>query len=520
MSRLDNLTWPIPVLGHWPDEPDRHHAIVIGAGIGGLTAAALLARRGCKVLVLEAHDRPGGCCSSWTRRVLGSDATLRRFIFDAGVQDISGLGPGGPVRSLLTELGAQHRLDWRRVRHRYILDGLCLDLSQKGAEFGSELRRLFPHEAEGISALLEEIAAVYTDMYTGIAAARGVPTPPLTSSEAMTWPSRHPRAARWVGVPFVEMLATYVTNPSLKRLLTTIAEYVTDEPQLLSAFEMVPLFGYYFNGGYYPAGGSQRIANLLRTVIEAHGGRVELRCTANKLMIERGRVTGVVCTRRRQERLERASIVLSNGDLVWSLTKLLDPMLLPPRYLRRIHALNRGPSAVLVSLGLDRVPDLPARVFVSRDGLQFGIGNPSAIDGSVASPGCAAVTLLCLLPESEKRRWFVLERSAYRQAKADIGERLLAAAAAVIPDLREQICYMQVAAPPTFTRYLRSFDGSIYGAARGQWTPPIKTPVPGLMLLGGGGQTGPGIEAVVIAGTAAANLIAPPNAASCGVVCT
>jgi all-trans-retinol 13,14-reductase len=520
MSSLGSWTWPIPDLGHWPDGPDRHHAIVIGAGIGGLTAAALLARRGYKVLVLEAHDRPGGCCSSWTRRVRRFDATERRFVFDAGVQDISGLGAGGPVRSLLTELGAEHRLDWRRVRHRYILDGLNLDLSRDGAEFGTELRHLFPHEAGGILALLEEIAAVYTDMYTGSAATGGVPAPPLTASEAMTWASRHPRAARWLGVPFVEMLAIYVTDPNLKRLLTTIAEYVTDEPQHLSAIEMVPLFGYYFDGGYYPAGGSQRLANLLCAVIEAHGGRVELRCTANKIVIERGRVAGLVCTNRRQERVEWASIVLSNGDLVSSLTTLLDPTLLPPRYLGRIHAINRGPSAVLVSLGLDRVPDLPARVFVSRDGLQFGIGNPSAIDGSVASPGCAAVTLLCLLPESERRRWFSLERSAYGRAKADIGERLLAAAATVIPDLREQICYMQVAAPPTFTRYLRSAHGSIYGAARGQWTPPIKAPVPGLMLVGGGGQTGPGIEAVVIAGTAAANLIAPLNAASGLAVCT
>src|SRR6516162_3779400 len=184
MSRLDNLTWPIPVLGHWPDEPNRHHAIVIGAGMGGLTAAALLARRGYKVLVLEAHDRPGGCCSSWKRRVRGSDTTPRHFVFDAGVQDISGLGPCGPVRSLLTELGAQHRLDWRRVRHRYLLDGLCLDLGRDGAEFDTELRRLFPHEAEGISALLGEIAAVYTDIYAEIAAMCRVPAPPLAASEA------------------------------------------------------------------------------------------------------------------------------------------------------------------------------------------------------------------------------------------------------------------------------------------------------------------------------------------------
>jgi phytoene dehydrogenase-like protein len=515
---LGSWTWPIPELGRWPEEPDRHHAIVIGAGMGGLTAAALLARRGCKVLVLEAHDRPGGCCSSWTRRVRGSDATPRRFVFDAGVQDISGLGPGGPVRSILTQLGAQDSIEWLRVRHRYLLDGLCVDLSREGAEFGAELRRLFPDEAEGISALLDEIAGVYTDIHAEIAATCGVPAPPLAGLEATTWLSRRPRAARWFGVPFAEMLSAYVTNADLKRLLTTIAEYVTDEPQLLSAIEMVPLYGYYFQGGYYPAGGSQRLADLLRAVIEANGGRVELRCTARKILIERGRVAGLLCASWRRERVERASVVVSNGDLVSTLTTLLDPTLLPPRYLQRIHAINRGPSAVLVSLGLDRIPDLPARVFVRRDGLHFGIGNPSAIDRSVASPGCAAVTLLHLLADSEKRRWFGLQGGAYSRAKADIGERLLAAAATVIPGLRERICYMQVATPPTFTRYLRSADGSIYGAARGQWTPPIKAPVPGLMLLGGGGRTGPGIEAVVIAGAMAANLIAPPHAAAGGAV--
>src|SRR5262249_59941025 len=99
----------IRLLGRRPDEPERHHVIVIGAGMGGLTAAALLARRACKVLVLEAHDRPGGCCSSWTRRVRGSDATPRRFVFDAGVQDISGLGPRGAVGSLRAVLGALAR---------------------------------------------------------------------------------------------------------------------------------------------------------------------------------------------------------------------------------------------------------------------------------------------------------------------------------------------------------------------------------------------------------------------------
>jgi phytoene dehydrogenase-like protein len=141
--------------------------------------------------------------------------------------------------------------------------------------------------------------------------------------------------------------------------------------------------------------------------------------------------------------------------------------------------------------------------------LQLGIGNPSVIDSSVASPGCAALTLLRLLPEAEKECWFASDRRTYRQAKVQFAERLISAVATIIPALREHIHYLQIAAPPTFTRYLSSLNGSIYGSARGQWSPPIKTPVPGLMLVGGAVPTGPGIEAVVIAGTIAANLIVP-----------
>ena len=504
-----NGAWPIPALGPWPAEPGRHHVIVIGAGIGGLTAAALLARRGCKVLVVEAHDRLGGCCSSWIRRARGRDGIARRFVFDAGVQDISGLGPRGPVRRLLQEIGAENKLDWRRVRHRYLLDGTCLDLGCNRAAFEAELCRLYPHEANGIAGLVREIAAIYDEIYAGRAAAGGVPAPPQTPAETIAWPRDNPRAARWLGVPFVDMLAHYVSDPALKRVLLTISEYVSDEPDRLGTIDMVPLFGYYFDGGYYPAGSSQTFADALGATVVEHGGRIELRCSACRIVLEDGRVAGIVCAGGKMDRTEHAPLVLANADVVASLTDLIDPATLPPRYKSRIERLQRGPSAVLVSLGLDMVPDLPARVFLTVDDLQLGIGNPSAIDASLAPAGCAALTLLCLLPEAEKAHWFATDRRTYRKAKADFAERLISAAATLIPRLRDHIRYLQVAAPPTFTRYLRSSNGTIYGAARGSWSPAIKTPVPGLMLVGGGVQTGPGIEAVVIAGTIAAHLIAP-----------
>jgi all-trans-retinol 13,14-reductase len=499
-AERDASLWPMPPRLRRPVERDCHDVIVVGAGIGGLTAAALLAQRGRKVLVVESHNRPGGFCSCWDR----TNAAGQSFRFDAGVQDFSGLGVRGPLRHLLRALNAEARIEWRRVRHLYHRDGFTYHVPQDAPAIVASLAASFSAEHAAVASFLAEMEAVYRELYADIDATGGVPMAPSSFAAMLTWPARHPHAWRWMQQPFAAMLKHFVIEPILQAVLTTLSEYLTDQPETLRVIDMAPLFGYYFDGGYYPLGGSQRLADLLSDIIVEHGGQVLLSTRIKRILIEDGRVAGAASA---SGRVARAPIVIGNGDVVAMLTDLVGEPHVGGQYLAQLRAMRRGPSAILLSLGLDMVPDLPARVFVQHDALAFGIGNPSVIDPTLAPPGCAALTMLCLLPEAAAAAWRRRE-PGYGQSKDCFADRLIdATEATVIPGLRRYIVHCEVAGPPSFTRFARTRNGNVYGAARDQWQPQVKSPVPGLLLVGAGTATGPGVEAVVVSGTMAANLI-------------
>ena len=497
-------TWTVPQFGAWPDSETEHHVIVIGAGIGGLTVAALLAKRGLKVLVIEAHDRPGGCCTSWTRKVRCRNGEVGVFTFDAGVQDISGLGAKGPLRHLLAQLEATDQIHWHRVGHRYDQDGFQFEMPERPQDLVAALTQQFPDEAEGIAAFVLAVKGVYLDLYADVDVNGGVPTRPSGIKAMAAWPTERPLADRWMLCTWTEFLDHFFQDARLKRLLSVISEYVTDQPEVLTVGEMAPLFGYYFDGGSYPAGGSQRLADVLSANIDCCGGRVMLRTCVTQILLERGSAVGVTTA---AGGTHRAPLIISNADFGVTFGQLMDPAILPTRYGQRLRNRKRGPSAFLVSLALDTVPDIPARVFLTTPTLQFGIGNPSVIDPTLAPPGHAVLTMLLLLPEQECANWQAMDRIDYRQRKRALINEMITAAEAVIPGLRQTVLYQQAGTPRTAKRYLRTENGCIYGAARRQWSPGVQSPIPGLMLVGGGGRLGPGIEPVTISGMTAAQLV-------------
>jgi phytoene dehydrogenase-like protein len=298
--------------------------------------------------------------------------------------------------------------------------------------------------------------------------------------------------------PFVEMLNEFFRDERVKDLLCALTGYLSDDPNSLSVGDMAPIFGYHFDGGYYPVGASQALPNALVKVIEKYNGKVYLRTPVQRIIVEKDRAVGIEL---KDGQIHRARAIISNADTHKTFLELVGREHLPAAFAAYIDALKLSTSAFSVFLGLDIVPDLASITMLD----ELGIMIPSKLDPSLAPEGHTSMTLLKLLPQAESGSW---DRKApgYSQRKREYADEMIACAEEIIPGLRQHITYRQEGSPASFARFAWTSGGCIYGPATGQARLTVKTPLKNLYVAGSG-MMGGGVEAVVIAGIHAANEI-------------
>jgi phytoene dehydrogenase-like protein len=511
IAKAEDYRWPAPRFDR-ADKDDSVDVAVVGAGIGGLTAAALLADAGLKVAVYEAHVVPGGYCHTFLRKAR-HDGRASVYRFDAGPHDFSGVHPGGPVNAILARLGVADRLDWRRLDHSYRFADRIIDPPRDWREYAAELGRQFPADAAGLKALFEEIKAIYDGMYATGADNGGVPGLPRDADALLAFARKHPLAVKWMDRPFDELVARHVSDPEAKRTLAALTGYVSDGSERLTCAQMVPLFGYYFDGGFYPVGGSERFAQILVDAIEARGGTVKLKTRVERILTDDGRAVGVALA---DGRRVMARAIVSNADVRRTFLELVGRDALPARFAERLAAAAPGPSAFMVHLGVDTVPDCrPAMLLVDQG---IGVEVLTKVDPSAAPAGHSTIGIIKLMTNDEARAWFpaagdddwkVLRFSPeYEAKKRALADAMIAAAETALPGLSAHIVHRSEASPITYARYDLASDGAIYGVARSGRLRGAKSPIRNLVVAGGATH-GPGVEAVSISGAQAAEALIP-----------
>ncbi|MBW4620538.1 MAG: NAD(P)/FAD-dependent oxidoreductase [Cyanosarcina radialis HA8281-LM2] len=496
--------------------------VIIGSGIGGLTAGALLAVYGQRVLILESHSIPGGAAHSFTKR---------GFHFDSGPSFYSGLGPQhqsfNPLKQVLDVLGESLEvIPYDPIGHYHFPDvtfPACADLLR----YRQAVAQITPTGAKELERFERQLLALYDRL-------KEIPSLALR--------------ADWQLVPV--LLSRYL--PSLIKLLpqlpiinSSVGQIMDREVKdpwvrrlidlecfLLSGLKargtVAPEVAFVLGeraraGAEYPVGGSGAIVSALVKGLKRWGGQLRLNAHVDRILVKSGAVVGVEL--RSGETIE-APTVISNATIWDTYGQLLRPEDLPPNYRQAALKTPAVDSFMHLHLGIkaDGLEGLTGHHVVVRDadvdltvpGNTCMISIPSVWDNKLAPPGHHVVHAYTLEPYEGWQKDVGYQQKKQERASfrgASLTQSLYQALEKVIPDIRERVTLELIGTPLTHAYFLRR-DRGTYGpalAAGKEMLPSCHTPIRGLYRVGDSTMPGIGVPAVTISGMICANTLVRPD---------
>lgn len=476
---------------------------IIGSGVGGLTAAAMLARRGLNVAVFEQHTVPGGSASHFDRR---------GYRFDVGASLLYTLGTEGKANFLhriLNEIGEPIAsvLDPIQI-HYHLPEGLEVRAHYERERFLNELISHFPAERDAIRTFYDRLGEVFALMdsldYISIEdAGAGL-------RFAFTRPVSAIRLALNSFKDLGSLARSLFTDRRLLRFIDlecySWALAGADATPLINA--SIVIADRHVGGVRYPIGGVNQIAYALARGIEKHAGKIHYRTRVSRLCYEHGKVTGLILKNGTEI---KARVVISNAT-AWNTAQMIGDEQAAGKLLRPYRRFTTSRSFFSLFCGIARaaVPnDYSTHHIVLEDWDRMEEDNgtiyisiPSILDASVAPPGYHNLHLFTV---NSYEGWQYGKE--YRARKSQSAEALVER----LPFKGTPEFYI-AATPLTNERYLARKQGS-YGPlyARGKdllFKPKNLTPIENLYCVGDSTFPGQGVSAVAASGLSCAMLIA------------
>jgi len=318
-------------------EPGSYDVVVIGAGGGGISAAARLAMGGMKVLVIEQHDRVGGYMSSFERD---------DYRFEVSLHAMDGMG-----REMFPQLGIEDKVKIVKLDPAYrsvFPDGLSFDTPADVGLYRERFKQQFPHEAEGVDALFDDLALIYEGMQTLLPLQEGKDIGgavwKMIKKPWMFWP-----IIKYWDKNCTDMLADYVQDEKLIAIFIQLMAYTGVSGDNVSGMFFAMMWvSYHHSGFYYFEGGSQAVTKALAEVVEENGGEVLLNTLATKIVMKDGRAVAV---QTKDGKTFNCRYVVSNANAPDTFFKMLGREYLPEDYVKNLETLKIGLPSFAVYLG-------------------------------------------------------------------------------------------------------------------------------------------------------------------------
>jgi C-3',4' desaturase CrtD len=483
---------------------NQSKVIVIGGGIGGLTAGALLACRGYQVSIYEQAIVPGGCASTFKRR---------GFTFDVGATQVAGLEPGGIHHRIFKELEIE-------LPAATPCDPACavflpgetepIKVWREPDKWKAERQRQFPGSEPFWQLLAKLFHASWNfqgrdpvlpprnfwDLWQLVTAVRldtliTVPFTLMTVGDALKLYGLHRDKRLKTFLDLQLKLYSQVNADETALLYAATALAVSQSPQ----------------GLYHLQGSMQVLSDRLVEALEKYGGKLYLRHTVEKIHTQSGKGVGVTIRNQKTGEVwqENADEVVANVT-TQNLVKLLDTKSYSS-YQRRIDKLPTASGAFVVYLGVKQSaipPECPPHLQFLYD-YERVIGENNSLFVSVsksgdgrAPEGCATIIASSF---TEVGMWWKKTKADYERLKQQYTPEAIARLAKYFHLTPATIIHQEAATPRTFERFTARERGIVGGIGQristfGPFGMATRTPINKLWLVGDSTHPGEGTAGV------------------------